>query len=93
VSFVTNMLLGTMPQVRVPDAPPRKRAKSPNHKTTLKALARYKAVMGDDWIKTFEIKRRLGAQNGSLQKTLRDWYASGFVERRQADKGYEWRMK
>jgi predicted transcriptional regulator len=56
------------------------------------ALARYKAVMGDEWVKTFEIGRRLNAASGSLQKILRGWHHAGLVERRKADKGFEWRL-
>ena len=58
-----------------------------------RALSRYKAVMGDEWVKTFEIGRRLGASSGSLQRIMRGWYHAGLIERRDADKGYEWRMK
>jgi hypothetical protein len=86
------MLLGTLPTVTPPKPAPRKRTKSVGHKATVKALARYKAVMGDEWVKSMEIMRRLGTQSGSLQRILNGWHRTGLVERRAADKGYEWRM-
>jgi hypothetical protein len=74
-----------------------KAAQHPNHirandKRRQRAVAKYKAAMGDEWVKTFEIGRRLGTQSGSLQYVLRTWLSIGLIERRKADKGYEWRM-
>jgi hypothetical protein len=93
MSFVANMLLGTLPTVTPPKPAPRERTKSVGHKATVKALARYRAVMGNEWVKSMEIMRRLGTHSGSLQRTLNKWYRAGLIERRKADKGYEWRMK
>jgi hypothetical protein len=92
MSFVANMLLGTLPKATPPKAPRRPRAKSKNHKTTQKALARYREVMGNEWVKTWEIARRLDTIPQVPQKALTRWLKEGLIERRKADKGYKWRM-
>lgn len=92
MSFVSSMLLGTMPSAQKPNPELRRRVRAPTDKSTVKALAKYAEVMGDEWVKSMEIGRRLGVQNGSLQATLRRWYAKGLVDRREADKGYEWKV-
>ena len=60
---------------------------------TRSAPARYRKVMGDEWVKTWEIARRLDTTPSVPQKALTRWLKEGLIERRKADKGYEWRLK
>ena len=93
MTFLTNMLLGTLPEMVAPPKPKQTRAASPNHKSTVKALARYREVMGGEWVRTWEIARRLDAFPSAPQRILNRWLEKGLVERRRVPRGYEWRMK
>lgn len=65
-----------------------------------KTIARYRAVMGDDWLATKDIENRLGVGRSCITDTLLAWLAKGIVERRKPcpdrewnrKRGYEWRF-
>lgn len=61
------------------------------------AIAKYKAVMTEEWTPTNVIERRLGATRGVCFKTLTKWESSGLLVRRPAGgvfnrrMGWEWK--
>jgi len=63
-------------------------------------LAKYRAAMGDEWVRTQVIEARLGYARASGTGTLNAWMEDGIVERRKVGgeikwsrcKGYEWRF-
>jgi hypothetical protein len=64
------------------------------------AIARYRSVMGSEWMKAGEVDKRLGRVNGS-DRIMRKWIHLGIVEKRNFggaetynnQQGFEWRMK
>lgn len=62
-----------------------------------KAEAKYRAVMGTEWVKTHDIESRLGVARGSVRYYLLDRMREGKVERRNIGRhnreGFEWRWK
>ena len=63
------------------------------------AVARYKAVMGTEWVRTVVIESRRGAARAACYDALNSYEALGLVEKRPVggtlvkNKGYEWRFK
>ena len=63
------------------------------------AVARYKAVMGTDWVRTAVIESRRGVARAACYDALNSYEALGLVEKRPVGgtfvriKGYEWRFK
>ena len=62
------------------------------------AQERYKEVMGDEWIGTNRLERRLGYNRSSILSTLVSYEKKGLVEKRpykdepfNCRKGWEWR--
>lgn len=64
-----------------------------------KTIAKYKAVMRDNWLPTVVIEERLGMGRGTVLPVLSKWEKRGIVERRPVGEnfnrrsGYEWRFK
>lgn len=64
-------------------------------------LAKYRAVMGDEWVTTRNIDARLGYARTSCWDCLATWEKAGIIERRKVGgnanwnrrKGFEWRLK
>lgn len=65
------------------------------------AIERYRKVMGNDWVKTRTIEKRLGFSRSVAFESLKRWLkAGGIVERRNAGdsfrfsrrEGHEWRF-
>ena len=65
------------------------------------AIARYKAVMRDEWTPTRTIETRLGMERSSCLGNLNKWESMGLIVSRKAGepgkwnraKGYEWRWR
>ena len=64
------------------------------------AQERYKAAMGDEWIGTNRLERRLGYNRSSILSTLVGYAKKGLVEKRPYNnepfncrKGWEWKWK
>ena len=61
------------------------------------AFERYRAAMGDGWVKKIDIDSRMGLSRSSSDACLKKWEGMGLVERRPVSgsytpcKGYEWR--
>lgn len=63
-------------------------------------IAKYKSVMGNEWMATREIESRLGSGHCTAGQNLYRYLGLGLVERRNAGgathfnrrKGYEWRF-
>ena len=86
------------PPVKVPKNKQEKAAQHPNHilanyKKRKEALARYKAVMGDEWWGPRRLGEKLGVDRNVPNKVMVRWHALDLVERRKVGTGYEWRMK
>lgn len=66
--------------------------------TRNQAIARYRTVMGDGWMKTQDIDAGLGRPGGA-DRILRKWFRLGLVDRRPVGgvfhqaRGYEWKFK
>lgn len=65
-----------------------------------RAVERYKAVMGTDWVRTKVIESRLGYVQSACYDALNSYLKLGIIERRPVGggvfiriKGYEWRWK
>ena len=64
-----------------------------------KAVARYRAVMGSEWVPTPTIEARLGMSRTACYETLMTYLKLGLMERRPVgeayvkNKGHEWRFK
>ena len=64
-----------------------------------KAVARYRAVMGSEWVHTPTIEARLGLSRTACYETLMTYLKMGLMERRPVgevyvkNKGHEWRFK
>lgn len=64
-----------------------------------KSEAKYRAVMGNSWMTTTEIERKLGMASSTARDFLMSRFDTGQLERRKAgpadswtrNKGYEWR--
>jgi len=60
-----------------------------------KALAKFKAVMKDEWVHTIEIENRLGYVRSSCLSTLAVWERKKLIVRRNSKThptGYEWKF-
>lgn len=68
-----------------------------SEKVVQAAIARYREVMGSEWVAGAEIDRRLGLSHGSANDRMARWQQLGMVERRPVggsfapNRGYEWR--
>ena len=64
-----------------------------------KAVARYRAAMGSEWVRTPTIEARLGLCRTACYETLMTYLKMGLMERRPVgevyvkNKGHEWRFK
>lgn len=102
------MLAATVSPLYTDEEQPKKRSGNPhpNSSRGWKALmakteARYRAVMGDEWMATRDIENRLGLALATARRYLTDRVNDGKMERRKVGpvdcwtrgKGFEWRWK
>ena len=97
MNYLAQMLLGA------PIPPPPKHkprvwvTSAANDARRTQALARYRAAMGEGWVKKIEIDSRLGLSRSSSDVCLNKWKKMGLVECRPVGgeyancRGYEWR--
>ena len=83
---------------RTPKNKQEKAAQHPNHiranyKRRTEAIARYKAVMGNDWWTPRQLGETLGIDRNVPNKVLARWHKLDLVDRRKVGSGYEWRIK
>lgn len=64
------------------------------------SFEKYRAALGQDWLTTREIEKRMKLRPRGSGTTLTNWFRQGHLERRPAGgeeynsrKGYEWRIK
>ena len=64
-----------------------------------KAVARYRAAMGEEWVRTPVIEARMGVCRTACYETLMTYLKMGLLERRPVgevyckNRGHEWRFK
>lgn len=104
----TQMLMTPVKPLYEPEGQPKRRSgnPAPNAERGWKAKqakseAKYRAVMGKEWMTTIEIERKLGMASSTARHFLMSRFDTGQLERRKAgpadswtrNKGYEWRWK
>lgn len=76
---------------------PKRELDSGNISRRVVSQARYRAVMGGEWVATREIEIRLGTTRSTAYKVLEKWLEVGDVERREVRREqppgwfWEWR--
>lgn len=87
------------PKAKQPNKVRARNCKAANEARHEQAVARYKAVMGDEWVKTSTIEARLGVGRTFCTGTLNHYLDLELIERRPVGetyirrRGYEWRWK
>ena len=107
MNFAQMLMKPVQPLYDVEEQPSRRSGNPhPNSSQGWKALmaqteAKYRAVMGDEWVATRDIESKLGMSNATARRYLIDRVNDGKMERRKVgpvdcwtrSKGYEWRWK
>ena len=103
MNYLTAMLLGTVqlppPAPKRPYTPRTWNTGEANKARHEQAVARYKAVMGSEWVKTSTIEARRGIHRTACTDALKHYLELELIERRPVGgtyvrtKGYEWRWK
>lgn len=97
------MLIGAMPyqppKPKRPYTPRTWNTGAANKARHEQAVARYKVVMGSEWVKTSVIEARRGIHRTACTDALKHYLELELIERRPVGgtfvrtKGYEWRWK
>ena len=106
MNLFAQLVAATAPRAEQPSrqkAAPRavdKNCNAANEAKHARTVAKYREVMGDDWVDTRTIEKRLGYSAGSVFSTLDAWAAMRIVERRPRQNkpynrraGWEWRFR
>jgi hypothetical protein len=103
MNYLTAMLLGTVqlppPAPKRPYTPRTWNTGEANKARHEQAVAKYKAVMGSEWVKTSTIESRLGVCRTACTGSLNHYLDLELLERRPVGetyvrrRGYEWRFK
>ena len=87
------------PKAKQPNKVRERNCKAANKARHEQAVARYKAVMGTEWVKTSTIEARLGVCRTACTGSLKHYLSIDLIEQRPVGgtyirrRGYEWRFK